>query len=80
MDKRGTGGIRTFRRKSFVPQCPKTFAREPFCVVFRKTSGSEIDYGLERVVSRSSVEKFFVSECRKFHRGNFLCCVSENIR
>ena len=57
---------------------PKTMAREPFCVVLQKNSGSEIDYGLGKGVSRSSVERFFVSECRKFRRENF-CAVFQKI-
>ena len=80
MDKRETGNIKTFRRNFFVPQCPKTFAREAYCVVFQKISGSEKDYGLERGTSSSSVERIFVSECRRFRTGKILCCVSENFR
>ena len=77
MDNRGMGGIKIFRRRFFVPQCPKHFAREPYCVMFQKNSDNEKDYGLERGISRTSVERIFVSQCRKFRRGKVLCCVSE---
>ena len=80
MDERGRGGIKIFRRQFFVPQCQKLFAREPYCGVFQKNSGSAKDCGLERWVSRSSVERFFVSECRKFRGGKILCSVSGNFR
>ena len=80
MDNRGMGGIKIFRRRFFVPQCPKHFAREPYCVMFQKNSDNEKDYGLERGISRTSVERIFVSQCRMFRRGNFLCCVSENFQ
>ena len=39
MDKRE--GYQVFPAKAFCTTTPKTLAREPFCVVFRKTSGSE---------------------------------------
>ena len=39
MDKRE--GFQDFPSKIFCTTTPKTFAREPFCVVYRKTSGSE---------------------------------------
>ena len=78
MDKRGR--YQVFPSKTFCVIMPKTFAREPFCVVFQKKSGSQKGYGLERGISRSSVERFFVSECRRFRRGKFLCCVAEKFR
>ena len=31
-------------------------------------------------ISSFSVEVFFVSQCRKFHKGTLLCCVSKNLR
>ena len=43
MDKRA--GFQEFPTKSFRLTMPKTFARESFCVVFHKVSGSEKDYG-----------------------------------
>ena len=73
-------GCQDFPPKIFCLPMPKIFEREPYCVVFQENSGSEKDYGLERGVSRSSVERFCVSECRKFRRGKFLCCVSGNFR
>ena len=78
MDKRG--GYQVFPTKVFCTTMPKTLARELFCVVFQTNSCREVDYGLERGVSISSVERFFVSECRKFRWGKFLCCVSEKFR
>ena len=39
MDKRG--GYQTFPSNFFCTTTPKTLAREPFCVVFQKTPGSE---------------------------------------
>ena len=39
MDKRG--GSQDYPSKVFCTTTPKTLAREPFCVVFRKNSGSE---------------------------------------
>ena len=35
------GGYQDFPSKAFCTTKPKTFAREPFCVVFQKTSGSK---------------------------------------
>ena len=69
-----------FPSKDFCTTMPKILAREPYCVVFQENSGSEKDYGLQRGVLRSSVERFCVSECRKFRRGKFLCCVSKKFR
>ena len=43
LDKRG--GYQEFPTKSFRLTMPETFAREHFCVVFHKVSGSEKDYG-----------------------------------
>ena len=42
VDKRGS--YQVFPSKVFCTAMPKTLAREPFCVVFQKTSGSEKDY------------------------------------
>ena len=42
MDKRR--GYQDFPSKVFCASTPKTLAREPFCVVFQKTSGIERDY------------------------------------
>ena len=43
MDKRE--GYQDFPLKTFCTTTPKTLAREPFCVVFQKTSSSEEGYG-----------------------------------
>ena len=72
--------MKIFPRKIFCLRVPKNLVGENICAVFQKISGSEKDYGLGRGISRSSVEKFFVSECRKFRRGKILFCVSENFR
>ena len=77
MQKRG--GIKIFRRKCFCLRVPKNFVGENFCAVLQKISGSEKIMD-KRGVSRFSVERFFVSECRNFRRGKFLCCVAENFR
>ena len=69
-----------FPSKDFCTTMPKFLAREPYCVVFQENYGSEKDYGLQRGVSRSSVERFFVSECRKFRSGKLLCDVSVKFR
>ena len=37
----GGGGYQDFPSKNFCLTMPKTLAREPFCVVFQKNSGSE---------------------------------------
>ena len=42
MDKRG-GGYQDFPTKVFCTTMPKSFAKDPFCYVFQKTSGSEKD-------------------------------------
>ena len=63
MDKKG--GIKIFRRKFFCLTVPESFATENFCAMFQKNSGSAKHNGLERGVSRSSVERFFVSVCQK---------------
>ena len=69
--------MKIFRRKNFCLRVPKNLVGENICAVFQKISGSEKDYGLERGISRSSVETFFDSECRKFPGGKVLFCVSE---
>ena len=76
MDERETGDIKTFRRKFFVPQCPKSFAREAYCVVFQKISCSEKDYELERGISSSSVEKYFCLRVPivSYGKTSMLCC------
>ena len=66
-----------FPSKVFCLTLPKILAREPQCVVLQ-TSAGEIDYGLRRGVSRSSVERFFVSVCPNFARENF-CAVFQKI-
>ena len=38
---RGGGRYQDFQSKAFCTTMPKTLAREPFCVVFQKTSGSK---------------------------------------
>ena len=42
MDKRGRG-VSRFSVEFFCTTVPKTFAKETFCVLFQKTSGSEKD-------------------------------------
>ena len=76
MHKRGRG-LKVDCRKIFCLRVPKNLVGENICAVFQKISGSEKDYGLERGISRSSVETFFDSECRKFPGGKVLFCVSE---
>ena len=44
MHRRG-GGYHDFPSKVSCTTMPKTLAREPFCVVFQKTSGSKKDFG-----------------------------------
>ena len=46
-------------------------------VCFRKIPVSKKVMHKRGGVSRFSVERIFVSECRNFRRGEFLCCVSE---
>ena len=78
LDKRGTGGIKVFRRKFFVPQGRFFFAREPYCVVFQKNSCSGIDYGLERVVSSLPWKDFLSQSAESFIGENF-CAVFQKI-
>ena len=73
-----TGEYQDFPSRFFCLTTPKTFAGGSYCVVFQKNSRSEKDYGLKRGVSRSSVEKFFVSESRNFVGENF-CAVFQKI-
>ena len=67
--------MKIFPRKIFCLRVPKNLVAEIICAVFQKNSGSEKDYGLESGISRSSVETFFVSECRKFRRKNSVLCL-----
>ena len=55
----------------FCLTVPKTFVEKPFCAVFQKASGSGKSWIRQGEVSRSSVEKFFVSKCQKISHGNF---------
>ena len=73
--------IKIFRPKSFVPQPRKLWQGNPFVSFFGKlpVANNSMDKR-GRGVSRFSVERFFVSECRKFRRGKFLCRLSENFR
>ena len=75
------GGYQDFPLKKFRLTMPKTFnfCKGTICFVFQKTCGSEKRMD-RKGVSRSSVESFFVSECRKFRRGKILFCVSEIFR
>ena len=76
MDKRR--GNQDFPSKVFCTTNPKTLAREPFCVVFQKTSGIEKVYAYERGLSRFSVESFLYHNAENFGKGTLLCCVSGN--
>ncbi len=66
------GGNTIFRRKSFVSQCRKNFVEEPFCSVFQKLSGSEKVHKGGGGAFKFSVEKIFLSQCRKISQGNLL--------
>ena len=73
-------GYQDFPSKVFCTTTPKTFAREPLCVVFQKTSGIEEDYALKGGLSRFSVERFLYHNAENFGKGTFLCFFSENFR
>ena len=69
-----------FPSKIFCLTLPKILAREPQCVVLQKNSGSEIDYGLGRGVSRSSVERFLSQSAESFgFVGENFCAVFQKI-
>ena len=76
------GGIKIFLRKCFCLRVPKNFVGENFCAVIQKFFGSGKLYGLERGVSRFSVEKPLPHNAENFQlsRRNHLCSVSEKIR
>ena len=38
-------GCQDFPSKMFCLTMPETLSKEPFCVAFQKTSGSQVDYG-----------------------------------
>ena len=71
MDKRG--GYQEFPTKSFCLTMPKTFAREPFYVVFYKNPVAKniVD---KRGVLRFSVEKFLSHNPENFRKGT-ICVV-----
>ena len=55
---------------------PETFVGENFCAVFRKVSGSEELYGLERRGIKIFRQFFFVSQCRELSKLNpFVLCL-----
>ena len=56
----------------------KTFAKDPFCVVFQKSSGSVKDSAKEVGVSKFSVKFFLILKWRKNSLGNtFVLCFRE---
>ena len=50
---------------------PKFFAREPYCVVFQKNSGSEVDYGFERGYQDLPSKGFLSQNAKNFVGENF---------
>ena len=74
---KGEGGLSLFSVKNFLSLLvPKNFAGEPVIVTqnfrYRKI------LGIRGGESRFSVEKILSHSAEKFHRGTFLCSVSEN--
>ena len=68
MDKRG---YQDFPSKIFSLTGLETFAREPYCVVFQKNSGSAKDYGLERGYQDLPSNVFLSDSAKKFRRKHF---------
>ena len=55
---------------------PETFVGEKCCAVFRKISGSEELYGLERRGIKIFRQFVFASQCRKLSKLNpFVLCL-----
>ena len=63
-------GLCHFFIEFFCLAVPKNFEGEPFCAVFQKVAGSEYVYGKEKGSIKSLRRKLFLSQDRKFHRGN----------
>ena len=80
MDKRGVWVYQHFPSKVFRLRVPELFVAEIFCAVFRKVSGSEELYGVERRGIKIFRQIVFVSQCRNLSQRNHLCCVSEHFR
>ena len=66
MDNKGGEGVSSFSVEFFCLTMQKTFAGEPFCAVFKKVSGSEKLYELERGVSIFSVKIFLSRNAENF--------------
>ena len=76
----GVWGCRDFPSKVFRLRVPELFVGENFCAVFRKISGNEELFGVERRGIKFFHQNVFVSQCENFRRGTLLCCVSETFR
>ena len=72
----GVWGYQDFPSKVFCLGVPEIFLEENFCAVFRKVSGSEELYGLERRGIKIFRQTVCVSQCRKLSKLNpFVLCL-----
>ena len=77
MDKRGR--YQEFPTKSLRLNMPKTFAREPFCVVFHKIALARKIMDRRAGGIQIFRRKAFVSQCRKLSKGKLsVLCFRKN--